>query len=146
MTTQDAVTPSFAISSALRHPDQLGPEVYEGIVGEEIYWTIDIPSKICLRIYIPSKMCPWITLFSDQPSYMSHGHRRQMVQKYNKRTLKKKNKNKKNKKNKTEKMRTSKNSCIILNIYHESNASGAVWSESTLVAQACLCENLWSLR
>ena len=45
VTTQDAVTPSFSISSALRDPDQLGPEVYEGIVGEEIYWTIDIPSK-----------------------------------------------------------------------------------------------------
>ena len=40
MTTQDAVAPSFAISSALRDPDQLGPEVYEEIVGEEIYWTI----------------------------------------------------------------------------------------------------------
>ena len=48
VTTQDAVTPSFSISSALRDPDQLGPEVYEEIVGEEIYWTIDIPSKyIC---------------------------------------------------------------------------------------------------
>ena len=45
VTTQDAVTPSFAISSALREPDQLGSEVYEELVGEEIYWTIDIPSK-----------------------------------------------------------------------------------------------------
>ena len=35
------------------------------------------------------------TLLSDQPSYMSHGHRRQMVQKYNERTLKKKKKQKK---------------------------------------------------
>ena len=45
VTTQDAVTPSFAISSALREPDQLGSEVYEELVGAEIYWTIDIPSK-----------------------------------------------------------------------------------------------------
>ena len=46
VTTQDAVTPSFAISSALREPDQLGSEVYEELVGAEIYWTIDIPSNI----------------------------------------------------------------------------------------------------
>ena len=39
------MTPSFAISSALRDPDQLGSPVYEELVGEEIYWTIDIPSK-----------------------------------------------------------------------------------------------------
>ena len=45
VTTQDAVTPSFAISSALRDPDQLGSPVYEELVGEEIYWTIDIPSN-----------------------------------------------------------------------------------------------------
>ena len=48
VTTQDAVTPSFSISSALREPDQLGSEVYEELVGEEIWWTIDIPSKMCL--------------------------------------------------------------------------------------------------
>ena len=52
MTTQDAVTPSFAISSALRDPDQLGSEVYEELVGEEIYWTIDIPSKSFHTSYI----------------------------------------------------------------------------------------------
>ena len=51
VTTQDAVTPSFAISSALRDPDQLGSEVYEELVGEEIYWTIDIPSKYTVWVY-----------------------------------------------------------------------------------------------
>ena len=44
------MTPSFAISSALRDPDQLGSPVYEELVGEEIYWTIDIPSKLIDKV------------------------------------------------------------------------------------------------
>lgn len=45
MTTQDAVSPSFTVTSALRDPDQLGSLVYAQVVGAEIYWTIDVPSK-----------------------------------------------------------------------------------------------------
>lgn len=44
-TTQDTVTPSFTVTSALRDPDQLGSLVYAHVVGAEIYWTIDVPSK-----------------------------------------------------------------------------------------------------
>ena len=45
VTTQDSVTPSFTVSSALRSGSQTGTEVYSGIVGDQLYWTIDIPCK-----------------------------------------------------------------------------------------------------
>ena len=46
VTTQDSVTPSFTISSALRSGSQTGPEVSYAIVGDQLWWTIDIPCML----------------------------------------------------------------------------------------------------
>ena len=46
MTTEDPVTPSFVISSAIRTGSSTGAEVSAAMVGEELYWTIDIPGKL----------------------------------------------------------------------------------------------------
>ena len=45
VTTQDSVTPSFTISSALRTNSQTGSPTYSATVGDTLYWTIDIPCK-----------------------------------------------------------------------------------------------------
>ena len=53
MTTQIPITPSFSISSAIRKGSATGAEVSAAKVGEELYWTIDIPGKywfVCREI------------------------------------------------------------------------------------------------
>ena len=45
MTTEDAVTPIFTVSTALRTVNATGDSVTEAYVGDILYWTIDIPCK-----------------------------------------------------------------------------------------------------
>ena len=46
VTTQDAITPSFTVTSALRTGSETGSEVSSAMVGDTVYWTIDIPGKL----------------------------------------------------------------------------------------------------
>ena len=46
--TQEIVTPSFVITSAIRSSSALGSVVSEAVVGETLYWTIDIPGNCYL--------------------------------------------------------------------------------------------------
>ena len=55
VTTQDSVTPSFTISSALRSGSQTGPEVSYAIVGDQLWWTIDIPCMLYQYNYVTKK-------------------------------------------------------------------------------------------
>ena len=48
VTSQAAITPSFIVTSALRSESVTGEIVSTAIVGETIYWTIDIPCKLFL--------------------------------------------------------------------------------------------------
>ena len=41
------VTPSFTVTSAIRSSSALGSAVSEAVVGETLYWTIDIPGNYC---------------------------------------------------------------------------------------------------
>ena len=47
MTTEDAVTPIFTVSTTLRTVNATGDSVTEAYVGDILYWTIDIPCKYC---------------------------------------------------------------------------------------------------
>ena len=62
VTTQDSVTPSFTISSALRISSQLGSSTYSATVGDTLYWTIDIPCKYFL--YLTIRLAYYILTFS----------------------------------------------------------------------------------
>ena len=55
VTTQDSVTPSFTISSALRSGSQNGPEVSYATVGDQLWWTIDIPCMLYQCNYVTKK-------------------------------------------------------------------------------------------
>ena len=45
LTTVDAVTPMFTVTTALRSVNATGPLETTAVVGETLYWTIDIPGK-----------------------------------------------------------------------------------------------------
>ena len=52
MTTEDAVTPIFTVSTSLRTVNATGDSVTEAYVGDILYWTIDIPCKYCYMEHI----------------------------------------------------------------------------------------------
>ena len=74
VTTQDSVTPSFTISSALRSGSQTGPEVSYAIVGDQLWWTIDIPCMLYQYNYVKNP----VFAFSDQVRHKTalYSHRK----------------------------------------------------------------------